>query len=495
MRDEEKARHTPDGEEHRPAREPAGRSGAPQSKAQIIAERLRAARIAARMTQQELAGQLFSKSYISAIERGKMIPSLQALGVLANRLEVSISYLLGSGELYPLSLAAKRAAADVLPERERAARQVNIMLALGKAEELIRQDQYDEALQALGQSEEPPADLPVRQEPIWYWLVGWALIMKGRPQDGVELLERGLRLAEWLHAHAQPAHRATQAELVERLRCYIGVAYCWQGKTRLALECHRQGLRTILAGLISDADLKLMIYKGLGNEMFTLGKYPESINYYKQAITQAQNSNNPRQQGLAYWGLAVTYQQQGDLLQAKMSYQGALQVLQAHGNLQLLAQIRALLGLLLVDLGEYEEAENQLRLSLWAARQQNDLRTCGMALAYFASLYNARGEPERAIQAAQEGLPLTQQSQDTRTEGHLLLALASAYAARRDYAAAEQSYRETIQVAEQVPDVEHLSQVRERYADFLAEQQRFQEAFAEIQLVVSARARVEAYGR
>lgn len=492
MRDEESARHTPDGEAHRPAHEPAGRSSAPQSKAQIIAERLRAARIAARMTQQELAGQMFSKSYISAVERGKMIPSLQALGVLANRLEVSISYLLGDGELYPLSLAAKRAAADILPERERAARQVDIMLALGKAEELIRQDQYDEALQALGQNEEPPADLPVRQEPIWYWLVGWALIMKGKHQDGVELLERGLRLAEWLHSHALPAHRATQAELVERLRCYIGIAYCWQGKTRLALECHRQGLKAIMAGLISDADLKLMIYKGLGNETLALGKYSEAVNYYQHAVNQARDSNNPRQQGLAYWGLAVAYQQQGDLLKAKMSYQGALQTLQAHGNLQLVAQIRALLGLLLVDLREYEEAEDQLRLSLWAARQQNDFRSCGMALAYFASLHNARGEPERAIQAAEEALPLARQSKDSRTEGHLLLALASAYAARRDYATAEQSYRETIRVAEQAPDFEYLSNARELYADFLAEQQRYQEAFAEIQLVVSARARGEA---
>lgn len=494
MRDEEKAPHTPDGERHQPANGSVDRISALRAKAKIIGERLRIARLAARMTQQELAGETFSESSISAIERGKMTPSLPALNVLANRLELATSYFLGDGELFPASLTARLMAFHLPLERDHAARQVDLMLALDKAKELIRQDQYEEALNILGQGDQPPADLPVRHEPIWYWLAGRACTMRGNLQEGVALLERGLSLAEWLHAHARAEQRASRAELVELLRCYLGVAYCSQGKTQLALDCHRQGLKAILARVISDATLKVTIYKGLGNEMFALGKYGDAIGYFKRAIGEAHYSHTPRQEGLAYWGLAMTYQQQGDLLNAKTSYLEALQALQAHGSTQLLAQIRALFGLLLVDLREYEEAEDQLRLSLWGARQQNDPRAGGMALAYFASLYNARGEPERAIQAAQEGLPLTQQSKDTRAAGHLLLALASAYAARQDYASAEQSYQETIRVAEQALDVEHLSQVRERYADFLAEQQRFQEAFTEIQRVVSAREQVEAHG-
>ena len=494
MRDEEQAPHTPDGEEHQPVNRPVDRSSTRRAMAKIIGERLRIARLAARMTQQELAGDTYPESFISAIEGGKMTPSLQALNVLANRLELATSYFLEDGELFPPSLIARLMAFHLPLERDHAARQVDLMLALDKAKELIRQDQYEEALTILGQGDEPPADLPVRHEPIWYWLAGRAFTMKGNLQEGVALLERGLSLAEWLHAHARPEQQASQAELVEVLRCYLGVSYCWQGKTQLALECHRRGLKAITANVIKDADLKLMIYKGLGNEMFALGKYPEAISYYQQTTNQAKKSNNPRQEGLAYWGLAVTYQQQNDLLKAKTNYQGALQSLQEHGNLQLLAQIRALFGLLLVDLREYEEAEAQLRLSLWAARQQEDPYSCGAALAYFASLYNARGEPERAIQAAQEGLPLARQSRDSRSEGHILFVLALAYAARQDYGAAEHSYREAIQLGTQSPDVEYLSQAHERYSRFLADQQRFQEAYTEIQLAIRAREQVEAYG-
>ena len=64
----------------------------------IIAERLRAARLAAKKTQQDVAGGRFSKSYISAIERGKMTPSVQALDYLAGQLAVSRAYLLGETE-------------------------------------------------------------------------------------------------------------------------------------------------------------------------------------------------------------------------------------------------------------------------------------------------------------------------------------------------------------------------------------------------------------
>lgn len=74
----------------------------------------------------------------------------------------------------------------------------------------------------------------------------------------------------------------------------------------------------------------------------------------------------------------------------------------------------------------------------------------------------------------------------------MLFELASAYAARHDYAAVEQSYREAIQLGVQAPDVEYLTNAREFYARFLADQQRFQEAYTEIQLVVKAREQVEA---
>src|SRR5947199_2714141 len=56
---------------------------------QSVGAKLRAARQAKRYTQSKLAWPDFSVSYISAIERGQIHPSLRALEILARRLDLS----------------------------------------------------------------------------------------------------------------------------------------------------------------------------------------------------------------------------------------------------------------------------------------------------------------------------------------------------------------------------------------------------------------------
>ena len=58
-----------------------------------VGERVRALRVAAGLTQTELAGERFSKEYVSQIERGKTRPTPQTLAWIAERLGVDTSYL------------------------------------------------------------------------------------------------------------------------------------------------------------------------------------------------------------------------------------------------------------------------------------------------------------------------------------------------------------------------------------------------------------------
>src|SRR6478735_4301535 len=54
--------------------------------ARAIGGRIRAARVAAGLTQQELAGDRYTKAYVSALELGHAKPSMAALDYLAPRL-------------------------------------------------------------------------------------------------------------------------------------------------------------------------------------------------------------------------------------------------------------------------------------------------------------------------------------------------------------------------------------------------------------------------
>src|SRR5215470_12521503 len=67
-----------------------------ETPAMRLGQRLRRARLARNLTQGEVAKNLFSVSYVSAVERGQIRPSLGALERLAERLQVPLTDLLGN---------------------------------------------------------------------------------------------------------------------------------------------------------------------------------------------------------------------------------------------------------------------------------------------------------------------------------------------------------------------------------------------------------------
>src|SRR5690349_7223178 len=105
-----------------------------------LGQRLREARLQRRMSQEALAQPEFTKSYVSAVERGKARPSLKALELMARRLEIPMSELLAapqSGEGGPN-----------LPLLEE-----DFMYQLDYANRLIDTLQADEALRRLNAAE------------------------------------------------------------------------------------------------------------------------------------------------------------------------------------------------------------------------------------------------------------------------------------------------------------------------------------------------------
>src|SRR5579862_1868874 len=58
-----------------------------------LGERLRQLRVASGLTQSELAGERFSKEYVSQIERGKTRPTTETIGWLAVRLGCDAGFL------------------------------------------------------------------------------------------------------------------------------------------------------------------------------------------------------------------------------------------------------------------------------------------------------------------------------------------------------------------------------------------------------------------
>ncbi len=141
-----------------------------------LGERLRRLRVAAGLTQTELADGRFSKEYVSQIERGKTRPTPETIDWLAERLGVDGAFL-GSG----VSSA----------ERSR------VEAGLARAEALSEANRHDEAIAefeqvrpALRRAGAPEIELRALSGEAW------TRIQRGEVREAVVLLQEARELAE-----------------------------------------------------------------------------------------------------------------------------------------------------------------------------------------------------------------------------------------------------------------------------------------------------------
>src|ERR1700757_2328856 len=141
-----------------------------------LGERLRQLRVTAGMTQTELAGDRFSKEYVSQIERGKTRPTRETIEWLAQRLGVDAGFL------------ANGVSAD---ERGR------VDAALARADALLEARRNDEALHEFEtvRSAVLATGLPELEARA---LAGEATVRmrRGEVREAIALLERARALSE-----------------------------------------------------------------------------------------------------------------------------------------------------------------------------------------------------------------------------------------------------------------------------------------------------------
>ena len=143
---------------------------------QSLGERLRQLRVSAGLTQTELAGERFSKEYVSQIERGKTRPTQETIEWLAGRLGVDSGFL-GTG-----------VSAD---QRGR------VETGLARAEALTESEQFEQALAAYDDLRSAVAATGVVELEVRA-LSGEskALALHGEVRPAVELLLRARSLTE-----------------------------------------------------------------------------------------------------------------------------------------------------------------------------------------------------------------------------------------------------------------------------------------------------------
>lgn len=383
-----------------------------------VGERIRRARLHRNLTQGELAKGMFSVSYVSAVERGQIHPSLGAIERLAERLQVPISDLLSeaSGEEPEVPLTGVTPGEDRTAEVEQARK--HVALRLREAQILAHQGKTAVVIPLL--QEVLGLATSTRERAVAHVTLASCYMAQGQPEQARTALLEALSLAE----------RLGDRELLERSRHALGDAYQQLNQHLLALVCYRACYEAIQQGIMRDLRFKLTVLSSLGQEYQLLGEDDQAIALLIQATGLPPDIALPEQLGAIYWMLSAAYRAQGDTGQAKRSALQSIQSYEEAGNRREAARVHGRLGRAYLAARQMEEAEAHLRLAQDMARRLEDAHGLAETGCGLSELYRRRNQYDEAEREARAALAAAEGQSDVAPRAEALIAVAEVLEAR-----------------------------------------------------------------
>jgi tetratricopeptide (TPR) repeat protein len=416
-----------------------------------LGQRLRRARLTRNLTQGEVARNQFSVSYVSAVERGQIRPSLGALEKLAERLQVPITELLGEGDLEAKYLPAGGEARDAGAERLRD----EIDSKVRESQVLAYQGKTDEAAEILLRLAHQ--QLSQRESALVHWRLAYVYIEQGRGEDARREVAEAMPAAE----------RLGDRDMVERLRNELGNAYALMHSHPMALDHYRACLRAIEDGDIKDITFQINVLYNIGNQYWYMREYESAVDYLRKAADLTVDVVDPLRMGAIYWTLSLAYSSKGDLPQAKLYAVRSIAAYEQAGNRRLVAQVYNRLGRAFAQAGQINDAMVQLRTAYELASVQQDMRGIAEAQRSLAAVYLQEGRLDEATSAAEEALERAEATGDQLQRAISLLVVANVLERKEQYEAADGNFKQAIALLNETESPEHVRDAYAQYSEFL----------------------------
>lgn len=404
------------------------------------------------MTQAQLAAPEFSISYISAIERGKIRPSLKALSILAKRLDVPLTFLL---EGSPAGAAEARAVgyspADSGPDQK-----IDVDLLQGNV--LVQQGAFRQAEQLIA---------PIQPERITTDQVYQLYLLKGQIHLGANEFQEAV---VDLRAAVTQGEGLGDVEYIERARNLLGKAYFELYNYTLAMENHYRCYTAIENRQITDPVYSLSVFSNLANDYFRLGDTNNAVAFYHRSleIFDALNRDS-KSYAQKYMEISLNYKMAGKLSMARDYALRSLALYEMRDEQRLVGLTHQRLGKTLEKQNELDEAEAEYRRAIAIEQELNDavaVSTCHTSL---AELLLKRGRAAEAEEEAQAALTFARNSGDAQSQGQALIALAQLKHQTGDYEAADELFTQALTLL----DTSHAHEITAgayfRFANLLEE--------------------------
>jgi tetratricopeptide (TPR) repeat protein len=392
-----------------------------------LGDRVRLLRVAAGLTQTELAGERFSKEYVSQIERGKTRPTPETIAWLAERLNVDPGFL-SSG-----------VSTD---ERGR------VEALLTRAEALSNAYHYKEAVDAYADVRAAVAatnsvELDVRTRSG----EAWARMQEGDVRTAVDLLTGARALAE-----SAVFSDVDRAELVFRLGvCRYKLS---SNSTAVALLDEALALAE-RSGLPCDG-LRSDIYHWRSRIHRRQRDFEAAREDAERALELAQGVDDRRKMADAYFQASLVAERTGHWVLSRNYAERAKTLFSELDDERTVGRLLNNLGGLSLLLGKPEQAIAQLKASFAVAVEVDSQADAGQAMNGLATVHLGLGEWDAADQHAREALRLLEGREDFLDEiGQAQIVLGRSLLERGRLDEAETCFRAADATFEQLSSVSH----------------------------------------
>lgn len=402
--------------------------------AEGVARRLRSAREAAGLSQTALSFPGCSTGYVSRIEAGQRVPSLQVIRELAIRLGVSEGWL-------------ARGEDD----------DVGVSGVLRDAELALRLDQLEEA-EALYRQLEGEATSPAELAQV---AVGFGQLAFRRDDlaEAIEQLERALAL---------------DSELWDQSALdTLGRAYFRAGETEASIALFRRALARAEAENDPAARLRFAVL--LTHALTDVAAFAEAAAILSRILVEVEGGD-PLALARVYWAQARLHTQQHEHKAAARYARKALELLDATEHTYYRARAFLLLAFAELDSGHPEEA---LRLLETGLRLLGDQGTAHDRAQFHLETARALAMLGRTEEAASLAMQTAAEfrSGHPASVGRTYAALAEAFEQQAQLERALELYELALELLEQPPS-RYLADTYARYGALLERLGRREEAFA-----------------
>jgi tetratricopeptide (TPR) repeat protein len=341
-----------------------------------VGDRLREARLARGLTQEQLARGLATKGFISQIERNHATPSLPKLRVIAERLGQPLSYFV----------------ADRHPEQ-------HLTLLRKSAQLAVRADEPAQALDILREASNLPATANERAD--LQRIRGVALSELRRNQEALSTLQDAASTAP-----------IDDPELNASIYAEIGTVLHIEERFNAAIEANRRALDWLDRCRHADPELRARVLTNLGTSSFRLGQPSEAMTYFVQALDAATDAESVLRIANAHMALGVAARAVGELDRALEHCNRALELHSRIRHDRTANRILNNIGDVHYAAGRKRKADQLQRQCLERARELKDDFEIGVAAGELARYALEGGRAREALVLAKESQQAAKRSGD-----------------------------------------------------------------------------------